>query len=221
MRDILLRLEAGADTVPIMRTAAASLALALVLGACTDGSPNPLPPTSVTTQPAPVDTASTTSAPTTSTSLGFERPIAIDVPYVQRVLDEIYRLEGEAARYIYAKGVPDAEFNERLKAIFGEPALGEAKSLFGQQAAQRFTRLANPPGNPRIVVRAILEMGDDCIVVRGDLDFRPLYKVKERTIPNGVVVLRPADVLPLNPTGWGVVAAGTPLPNQEGKTSSC
>jgi len=194
-----------------MRTAAASLALALVLVACTGGTKSPPPPpTSIATQPTPVETAPTTSAPTTTTSLGFERPIVIDVPYVQRVLDEIYRLDGEAARYIYAKGVPDAEFNARLGAVFGGPALEESKSVYGQAAAQRFTTFANPPGNPKMVVQKVIEATSDCILVTASLDFRPLYKASDLTEPAGVVILRTADILPLNPTGWGVVEAGKP-----------
>jgi len=198
-----------------MRTVAASLALALVLVACTGGTKSPPPPTSVTTQPVPVDTAPATSAPTTSTLLDFERPIAIDVPYVQRVLDEIYRLEGEAARYIYAKGVPDAEFNARLEAIFGDPALEATKSLYGQGAAQRFDTFANPPGTPKVKVRSVVEATAECILVTASLDFRPLFKGADRTEPDGVIILSIGEVLPLNPTGWGVVSAGKPNAGME------
>ena len=198
-----------------MRRRLAVLALGTLLVACSGDPSAPPPPSSEPLGPAPTESPSTTLAATTSTTLGFTTPAVIDVPYVQRVLDEIYRLDGEAARYIYAKRLPDAEFNARLEAIFGEPALGEAKSLYGQGAARGFDNFANPPGNPKIQVRSIVETTPSCILVRASLDFRPLFVGADRTQPDGVVQLSLADVLPLNPTGWGVVLAGTPLPGQE------
>lgn len=196
-----------------VRRGVAVLLLSLVLGACVRGTAEP--PPSATVPPLTLSTTATTVVATTTTTLGFEVPAVIDVPYVQRVVDEIYRLEGEAARYIYAKRLPDAEFNERLEAIFGEPELEESKSLYGQGAASGFVTFRSPPGDPRARVRAIVEATASCILVRADLDFRPLFTGTDRTQPGAVVQLSSADVLPLNPTGWGVVLAGVPLPDQE------
>jgi hypothetical protein len=189
-----------------------------VLVACSRGSGEE-PPTPETSEAATTFTSPTTLVPATSTTLGFERPATIDVPYVQRVVDEIYRLEGEAARYIYAKKVPDAEFNARLEAIFGEPELEEAKSLYGRIAASGFETFANPPGNPSVKVVSILDTTSTCILARADLDFRPLFIGSDRTDIGGILELSPADVLPHNPTSWGVVAAGKPVAGQD--LSSC
>lgn len=142
----------------------------------------------------------------------------IDVAYVQRVVDEIFRLDGEAARYVHVKRVPDAEFNARLEAIFGDPALEEAKTLYGRGAADGFVSFANPPGDPQVKIKSIEQSTPTCILALADLDFRPLFVGADRLIRGGVVVLSSADRLPLNPTGWGVVAAGTPVP---GKETSC
>lgn len=196
----------------VVRRTVLLLVVAAVLAACTRGtdeqppSPEPTVPPSTVTLPA---------ESTTTTVAGFEVPAVVDVPYVQRVVDEIYRLEGEAARYIYARKLPDAEFNARIEAIFGEPALEETKKLYGRGAASGFDTFADPPGNPKVKVRSVVQATPSCILVRADLDFRPLFIGAERTEPNGVVLLSVAEVLPFNLTGWGVVAAGTIPPGEE------
>lgn len=193
------------------------MAMGIVLAACSGRAAEQPTGTSTSIEPPSTTTAPTTVAPTTSTSLGFERPAIIDVPYVQRVVDEIYRLEGEAARHLYANKVPDAEFNDRLEAILGEPALKDAKSVFGRASADGLRIFADPPGDPVVKIRSIVEFTQTCILARADLDFRPLFKDAERRQPDGLVQLNPGDVLPLNPTGWGVVGAGVLAPGQEGK----
>lgn len=188
------------------------MVLAAGLVGCTGGGSTP--PPAATVPPITVE-ASTTTVATTSTTLGFAIPTTIDVPYVQRVLDEIYRLEGEAARHIYANKVPDAEFNARVEAIFGEPALGEAKSLYGRGAARGFDTFADPPGDPKVKVRDVVEATTTCILVRADLDFSPLFKSAVAAQPGDVIILSPGDILPFNPTGWGIVEAGVPASGRE------
>lgn len=148
--------------------------------------------------------------PATTTTLGFEIPAVIDLPYVQRVLETIYHLDGEAARYLYAKKVPDAAFNERLEATFGGPRLAEAKRIYGENTAEKFARYADPPGDPIVRAVEVVEATPSCLIVRADLDYRPQYKSPGPPEPQAVIQLRPADVLPLNPTRWGVVVAGVP-----------
>lgn len=179
-----------------------------VLAACTSDPAPPPPPPPVATSPAPIEPAPTSLAATTSTTLGFEVPATIDVPYVQRVLDENYRLDGEAARYLYAKRLPDPEFNERLEAIFGEPELEAAKSAFGREAAQGLTNLADPPGDPVVNVVAIVDSGPGCVVVRGGLSFKAMYKEIAPPSPEVLIQLLSGNVERFNPTPWGVVAAG-------------
>lgn len=186
--------------------------LLLFLAACGRSQP---PPPSDPIDPLPTDALPTTVPATTSTSVGFETPSIVDAPYVQRVVDELFRLEGEAARYLYAKKQPDAEFNARLDAILGEPALATAKTFYGRGAAEGFTNFANPPGNPKAKVQTVLEATPECILVRASIDFRPLFIEADRTDPNGFIQLHLADLLPLNLTGWGIVGAGVPADPKE------
>ncbi len=53
------------------------------------------------------------------------------------------------------------------------------------------------------------------MVVRADLDDRPQFKKQVPPEPRAVIQLRRFEVLPFNPTGWGVVVAGDPDPGQD------
>lgn len=185
------------------------LSLLCLLGACRDSAGSV--PTTTAAEPVPT-TATTIPEPTTTTALSFAVPAVIDLPYVQRVLEAIYHLDGEAARYVYARKLPDAEFNKRLEAIFGRQALEEAKQIMGENAAVGFVRFADPPADPIVRAIDIVQAGARCIVVRAMLDFRPYYKASRPAQPQSVIQLTRFEVLPHNPTGWGVVAAGTPDP---------
>ena len=186
------------------------LGLLLLVAAGCRGSAAPGVTTTVLAPPPPTATAPVES--TTTTGSPFAVPAVIDLPYVQRVLETIYHLDGEAARHVYAKKAPDAELNERLEAIFGGPALTEAARVYGENAAEGFVFFARPPGDPKVRVVEIIQAMPRCMILRADLDFGPIYKERPARQPQAVIQLRRADVLPFNPTGWGVVAAGTPEP---------
>lgn len=186
------------------------LTLLLVLAAGCRSSADPPPVTTTTLLPVPETT--TTIPATTTTTDPFAVPAVIDVAYAQRVLENIYRLDGEAVRYAYAKKVLDAELDARLVAIFGGPALEEARRILKENAAERFVRFADPPGYPKVSVIEIVQATPLCMVVRANLDFGSYYKRVQAPDPQVVVELRTADVEPFNPTGWGVLVAGRPRP---------
>lgn len=174
------------------------------------GSADPLPTTTTTLLPT-----TTAPAPTTTTTAGFAVPAVIDLPYVQRVLETIYHLDGEATRYLYARKLPDAQFNERLEAIFGGQALTEAKRVLGENTAEGFAVFADPPGDAIVRAVDIVQATPRCMIIRADLDYGPQYKEPRPRQPQAIIQLAPAEVLPFNPTGWGIVGAGTPLPDQD------
>lgn len=163
-----------------------------------------------TTTALPATTTSVAQPPTTSAT-SFEVPAVIDLPYVQRVLKTIYHLDGEAARHVYAKKVPDAELNERLEALFGGPRLAEAERVLGQNAADGFVRFANPPGDAEVRAVEIIQATGTCMIIRADLDYGPQYSESRPPEPQAIIQMTRADVLPFNPTGWGIVGAGVPV----------
>ncbi len=195
-----------------MRRPPLLLLLLLVLAAGCSGTSDPPPVATTTTLLPPEAPTSTAGQPTTTTTPSFETPAVIDLPYVQRVLETIYRLDGDATRHAYAKKVPDAELNERLDAIFADPVLAGAKNVISQNAAEGFTRFANPPGDPIVRAVAIVQATTACMVVRADLDHRPTYKDSLPKEPQAVIQLIRAPVVRFNTTGWGVIVAGDPDP---------
>jgi hypothetical protein len=200
-------------TVPVARWLLLTI---LILTGCQRGSPAGGGSTTTTLGPP----ATTLEATTTTTSpTSFEVPAVIDLPYVQRVLETIYHLDGEATRHVYAKKIPDAELNERLEAIFGGARLKEAQRVLGENAAEGFVRFADPPGDATVRAIEIIEATPTCMVIRADLDYGPQLKAPGGRLPRAIVQMARADVLSLNPTGWGVVGAGTPIdPNEDLRT---
>ncbi|CAA9269444.1 MAG: hypothetical protein AVDCRST_MAG76-3300 [uncultured Acidimicrobiales bacterium] len=188
------------------------LAMLLLVTGCRNASGGVGTTTSV---PPPSTTATTVVQPTSTTQPSFEVPAVIDLPYVQRVLETIYHLDGEAARHVYSKKVPDAELNARLEAIFGDPALSEARRVLGENAADGFVRFANPPGDAKVRAVEIIQATPTCVIIRADLDYGPQFKEPRPRQPEATIQLGRADVLPLNPTGWGVAFAGVPDPGHD------
>jgi len=163
----------------------------------------------VTTTAAPAPTTVATSASS------FAVPAVIDLAYVQRVLKTIYRLDGDASRRAYAMKAVDLEVVERLEAIFGGPRLTEAKRVLAENAVERFILFADPPGDAIVRAVEIIQATPTCMVIRADLEYGPLFKEPRPPQPQAIIQLRRADVLPFNPTGWGVVVAGDPAPGQD------
>lgn len=164
-------------------------------------------------------TTTTLEVTTTTSASSFAVPAVIDLSYVQRVLEAIYHLDGEAARHAYAVKSADNELKERLDAIYGGPALADATQVYERNAAEGFSQFANPPGDAKVSAVTIIQATPTCIVARADLDHGPFFRKPGKPAPQSVIQLGPADILPLNPTGWGVVVAGDP--NRDQKLEVC
>lgn len=192
----------------------------LPLVGCTASSGGTVPPTTTTLLP-PLETTTTSVPPTSSTAAaGFAVPAVIDLSYVQRVLEAIYHLDGEATRHAYVKGVVDAEADERLDAIFANPRLASAKRILRENAQDGFRFFADPPGDATVRAAEIVQATATCMVIRADLDYGPQYKEFRAPPPPAVIHMGRADVLAFNPTGWGVIAAGDPNPEENLKVCS-
>ncbi len=187
------------------------LVLLLLLAGCRASSGRSTTTTSVV---APAETTTTTAATTTTTLSEFAVPAVIDLPYVQRVLEAIYHLDGEATRHAYATKAVDAEVDQRLEAIFGDPVLTNAKRALRESAAEGFSVFANPPGDAKVRAVEIIQATPTCIIVRANLDYGPQFKEYRPPRPEAIIQMARADILPYNPTGWGVTVAGEPRPGQ-------
>lgn len=134
-------------------------------------------------------------------------PEVIDAAYVERVLAELDRIDGEAARIIVAEGelVPAAV--DRMRAIYGTAELNFQFELWGEYIADDFEGFRRPPGDRKRSVRALEASEDDCIAV---VAMQDNAAIAAATVPVVEVALelRPAerahDPHGLNPTGWSV-----------------
>lgn len=195
--------------------------LTLGLVGCSVSSGDSVPATTTTTLLPPLEATNTSVPPTSSTvAAAFVVPPVIDLHYVQRVLEAIYHLDGEATRHAYANKGPDAESDARLDAIFGGASLTSARDFLRSHSDDGFRRLVNPPGDPTVRAVEVIQATSTCIVVRAALDFGPQYSESVPAKPPAVIQMARADVLPYNPTGWGVVVAGEPDPRQDLKVCS-
>jgi len=192
----------------------------LLLAGCTASSGGGALPATTTTLLPPLETT-TTVPPTSSTvAAAFAVPAVIDLPYVQRVLETIYHLYGEATRHVYDTKSPDPELDERLVAIFGGQTLTGARKVLRDNADDGFRRFANPPHDPKVRVVEIIQATSKCMVIRADLNLDPQYKESRPSQPQAVIQMARADVLPYNPTGWGILVAGAPDQGQDLKVCS-
>ena len=72
--------------------------------------------------PARRPRCATSRATTTTTVVPVDQvPAVIDVAYVQRVIDALDHVMGDAVRALVAAKVPDREFYERLRAVYLDP----------------------------------------------------------------------------------------------------
>jgi len=188
--------------------------LILLLAGCSASSSGggALPATTTTLLP-PLETT-TSVAPTSSTvAAALAVPAVIDLPYVQKVLETIYHLDGEATRHAYANKAVDAESDARLDALFADPRLASAKRNLRDNV--EFQVLADPPGDATVRAVEIVQATATCMVIRAELDYGPQYKEFRPPQPQAVIQIERAPLSPLNPTGWGIIVAGAPKSGED------
>jgi len=138
----------------------------------------------------------------------------IDIPYVQRVMDVLDHLTGEAAREFVAQKGPTPKFEQIIEAVYTGQALDDTKTAFGQAAARPdLSPFRADPGDPTTVVQTILASSRDCVVFRAESTDGPMLT---RPPPPGStdaifrlnVLPKTADKSAINQTAWWIVIAG-------------
>lgn len=160
------------------------------------------------------DTASpTTTAPSTTTTGPadpYAIPDTIDVAYVQRVIDKLDQVDGEATRIIVREGelVPAAA--DYLKAVYRGPELDAQLQLWLDDIGDGLDSYRRPPGDVTSAVERILHAAANCIAVATVRDFSA---TTANAMPprRTVLTLEPhasnQDPLRLNTTPWMVTKA--------------
>lgn len=200
--DHAVRLELGS-----LRHVAAFVALTLALPACSratsdDRTLRPLSPGEAVT-PTPPSTTSEGTRPRV--------PDNIDAPYVDQVMAELDRLEGDAVKELVAKRAPTQRFDALLQAVYDEPGYARSRATYFQDVADGFVDLASRPGQPRTRVSEIVDASRDCVVARTSRSYESVYV---GALPagdsDGYVQLhlkeQSSDPAGLNPTAWSIVS---------------
>jgi hypothetical protein len=170
-----------------------SLALA---GACSGRSGGSSSPTTLRTLP-----------PTTTTTTPYAVPTVIDEAYVERVLNALNKIEGDAMREIVNAEdlVPPAA--EKLRTIYLRAELNEQLRVWNQAVVDGFTGYRHPPRDIKTRVESLPVKSPTCIEATtiDDLSSVGAASAPER---RHQVVLRPRDEAQdpqkLNPTPWMV-----------------
>ena len=179
----------------------------LVLAAgCSTSDDDPQAESETTTT---TSTASTSVSPTATATPAdpFAIPEVIDAAYVDRVLAELYRIDGDVLRKVLASDSLNMSDLAPLRAIYNDPQYEpEAKNVLEAKLDPAIFQM--PPGNRRVNVTQVHRSDPDCIVVEVEIDF------------SDVVIRPPAiqptktDFIALSPTQLGADEADhnpTPL----------
>ena len=189
------------------------LAGALAVGGCSDGGDDATRGPAATVRNEPATT-------TTSVVPVDQVPAVIDVAYVQRVIDALDRVMGDAVRALVAAKAPDRKFYERLRAVYLDPEFERVQASFGRSAANELAGFSDSPGNPVTRIGRIITAANDCIFAEVDRNLGPAYKdpptQEERHTFLGLGVKKTEhDAASRNPTAWMIGFDGQNLDGSE------
>ena len=156
----------------------------------------------------PTATVRNEPATTTSSVVPVDQvPAVIDVAYVQRVVDALDHVMGDAVRALVAAKAPDREFYERLRAVYLDPEFERVQASFGRSAANDLAGFSESPGDPITTVGRIITAAHDCIFAEVDRNLGPTHKgqpsPEERQTFLALGTRKPEhDPTSRNPTAW-------------------
>ena len=176
----------------------------LAVTACSSGGgPSVAAPTSV---PATSSTVAATLPPAPSTTVAvdpFAVPAVIDLAYLDRVMVELNRIQGDAFRTVVATKTVPPEALAQMQATATGTSLSTALEQFSIQIVNRFKGARIPPGNLIISAKRVLEQSDLCIAFEATGDFSA---VADHPVVKSVVYTlkrRPVGAsLEINITPW-------------------
>jgi hypothetical protein len=150
-------------------------------------------------------TAPTTEAPTTTAPTDpFAVPAEIDEAYVERVVNELYRVAGDALRGVVQAGEVTPEARAQLSTVFTEDNVDGFVSEFEYWVQVDFEPLERPPGDIISTVQQIRVAQDSCISAEVQQDLSAVVTDPDDPGPL-VAVLRGGDGAAAggeNPTPW-------------------
>src|SRR5688572_12907814 len=153
--------------VQVVRWARLLLAVAL-LGGCDSGGRDD------DTLPPPASTSST---------VDYSVPEVIDTAYVEKVMDALDHVYGDAIRTLAKERTITKPFLERLAAIYTPSEFETAQDAWVTDVANGLQGLRDQPGDPVTSVERSIKLDRDCIVVAVQRGFGPTRSIEPTTTP--------------------------------------
>lgn len=206
------------------RRVAALLALGLTLAAgCQAKADEPLPPAAQvqtpTPSPTPTEPASPSPSPTPET---YEIPEVMDEVYVERVLNALYRVEGDALRLMVPAKAVTPEAERLLRALYSDEYVQPLLESYRAEAAQGFPTARNPVGDPTFNVSEVIAATPNCILVGGYSDLSQVVTATQAEPATQEFVWLSPVRKANNPTPWIIrlsIVEREGLPEGEGCAS--
>lgn len=171
-----------------MRLARLTLVAALLLGACNGGDGD-----DDDTLPPPV-----------STTVDYSVPEVIDVAYVEKVMEALDHVYGDAIRILAREREITKDFLEHLAAIYTPSEFELVQDVWVKDVASGLEGLLPTPGDPVTTVVRMVRADSDCIV---SAVTRSFAATREQTDPPSqqrfIALIPKPDTQPndsLNPT---------------------
>ena len=147
-------------------------------------------------------------------------PAVIDVAYVQRVIDALDHVEGDAVRALVSAREPNLAFYERIRAIYLDPQFDRVQTSYGRSAAQEMIELRDHPEDPVTRIDQNIKVTGDCVFAAVTRDFGPILKVPPTDeLKKGYIGfgLKKPELDPSrrNPTAWMIGLDGTTSSGEE------
>ena len=193
-----------------MRTVAVTLGLGLtVLVAGTCG--NKKPTDTIPLQTIATETTTTPTLATTTTTLP-----AIDIAYIQNIMNQIDHLEGEQFRLLKRLGKDTPEVDAARQKFATERYLRVVREAESKTLLSKFAAYVENPGDPKTVVEQVeLVVPRDCIVFRADRSFNEGY-VEPDNDPDQTRIFGILVPALAAPTGWLLSLSIAESSNPEG-----
>ena len=162
----------------------------------------------------PTATVRNEPATTTTSVVPIDQvPAVIDVAYVQRVVDALDHVMGDAVRALVAAKAPDREFYERLRAVYLDPEFERVQTELGRAAAEGLTTIRPNPEDPVANIERVISSSPACIFLAAYRSFEPVFTRRpSASETRGFLGLKrrddSRDPNHLNPTAWMVVLDG-------------
>jgi DNA-binding HxlR family transcriptional regulator len=157
---------------------------------------------------------------TTTTADPFAVPDPIDVAYVERVMEALDHLYGEAAREVAREKQLTPRFEELMRSIYGDDdtELALALELWRAEEQDGFVHLRDQPQDPATDVLELRRTTPECVIASVQRDFSPVSTLPQqhaRSTSCSSLVHRPQETSTRPAGPWSLRASKRTAVSQE------